>query len=177
MTKRKPKRTSAVRSPQAAGSMLQGLRRGRWLLLLGGALFGVHVLAGSPIFDATPAAAADVTVWKSPTCGCCGKWIEHLRAAGFSVAVHDNDEMHRIKVDKGVPESLQSCHTAVVGGYVVEGHVPASDIQRLLAEKPQVKGLSAPGMPQSSPGMDIHGEPYEVVSFGTDGASRTYARH
>lgn len=177
MTMRRSKRKASTRSPWAAGSVIRRFRRGRWLLLLGGVLVGVHVVAGSKLFDANPAAAAEVTVWKSPTCGCCGKWIEHMRAAGFSVAVRDADDMHLIKAGKGVPDALWSCHTAVVDGYVLEGHVPAPDVQRLRGEKLRIKGLSVPGMPASAPGMDAPGEPYDVVSFGADGVSRTYASH
>ncbi len=178
MTRRKSKRKLSSRSPWASGAMIQRFRRGRWLLLFGGTLLlGVHTMAGSKLFDGNPAAAADMTVWKSPSCGCCGKWVEHMRAAGFSVAVRDTDDMHLIKAGKGVPDGMQSCHTAVVDGYVLEGHVPASDVQRLRAEKPEVKGLAVPGMPASAPGMDLLGEPYDVVAIGADGASHTYAQH
>ncbi len=128
---------------------------------------------------ATPAVAADVVeVWKSPLCGCCGGWIDHMRESGFTVNVHDVEDLEPVRAAKGVPEALGSCHTAVVDGYVVEGHVPAADVRRLLAERPEAKGLSAPGMPQDAPGMDQKtGEPYDVVIFTEDGRMGVFARH
>ncbi|KAA0585489.1 DUF411 domain-containing protein (plasmid) [Azospirillum oryzae] len=155
---------------------MQRLRGARWGLLLGVGLVGVHLIAGSALFESTPAAAADLTVWKSPTCDCCGKWIEHMRAAGFSIVVRDVEDMHRIRTGQVVPEALRSCHTAMMDGYVLEGHVPASDVNRLLTEKPQLKGLSVPGMPASAPGMDHPGHPYGVVTFGRTGGG-LYASH
>lgn len=124
----------------------------------------------------TPAAAADVTVYKSPTCGCCGEWVKHLRANGFTVAVKETDNVAPIKARVGVPAGLASCHTALIGDYVVEGHVPAKEIRRLLSEKPAARGLAVPGMPSGSPGMDGPAEPYEVVLFG-DGGNSVYARY
>jgi hypothetical protein len=122
------------------------------------------------------AAGSDVAVWASPTCGCCGGWVEHMRDAGFTVTVHLTEDLAPVKAKSGVPDGLQSCHTAVVGGYVVEGHVPAADVRRLLAERPAARGLSVPGMPQSAPGMDNPGQPYEVMLFGR-GEPTVYARH
>ncbi|PZR08351.1 MAG: DUF411 domain-containing protein [Azospirillum brasilense] len=116
-------------------------------------------------------------VWKDATCGCCDGWVKHMKAAGFEATVHDVTDLQAVKAAHGVPDALQSCHTAVVDGYVVEGHVPAADVRRLLAERPRAKGLSAPGMPPSSPGMDIPGTPYEVVLFGAPGGDRVWARH
>jgi len=118
-----------------------------------------------------------VAVWKDRSCGCCGNWIRHMRDAGFSVSVSDTDDMAAVKQARGVPDALQSCHTAVIAGYVVEGHVPASDIKRLIAEKPSAKGLAVPGMPQSAPGMDQPGEPYTVVLFGMPTGDQIYAQH
>ena len=100
-----------------------------------------------------------------------------MQGAGFSVSVHDTGDMAAIKQARGVPDTLLSCHTAVVGGYVVEGHVPASDIKRLIAEQPSAKGVAVAGMPQSAPGMDQPGEPYTVVLFGTPSGDRIYAPH
>jgi hypothetical protein len=100
-----------------------------------------------------------------------------MRSEGFQTTVHDTADLQAIKAANGVPSALQSCHTAVVGGYVVEGHVPAPDVRRLLAERPRAKGLAAPGMPPSSPGMDMPGTPYEVVLFGGMGGDRLWARH
>lgn len=127
---------------------------------------------------ATPALAEPtLEVWKSPSCGCCAGWIRHMEAAGFTAIVHDTEDMERVKQSRGVPDALGSCHTAVVDGYVIEGHVPAEDVRRLLTERPRAKGLSAPGMPQDAPGMDMKtGRPYDVVLFGGE-ADRVFARH
>ena len=126
---------------------------------------------------ARAAQATQVEVWKDPSCGCCEGWVRHMRAEGFGVAVHEVADVRPVKAANGVAEALWSCHTAVVDGYVVEGHVPAADVRRLLAERPRAKGLSAPGMPPSSPGMDMPGTPYEVVLFGAPGGERVWARH
>ncbi len=120
-----------------------------------------------------------VVVTKDPTCGCCGAWADHLRAAGFPVEVVETRELNRVKAHLGVPPDLASCHTAQVQGYVIEGHVPADEIRRLLAERPEAAGLAVPGMPMGSPGMEMAGmEPdaYEVVMFGPRGRS-TFARY
>lgn len=122
------------------------------------------------------ARAAEMEVWKSPSCGCCGGWIDHMRAEGFTLKVHDVDDVTPIKDQHGVAPQLGSCHTATIDGYVIEGHVPASDVRRLLAERPDATGLTIPGMPASAPGMDIPGEPYEVLLFKGD-ATSIYARH
>ncbi len=121
-----------------------------------------------------------VDVHRSPTCGCCMKWVEHLRDAGFQVRVHEHDDMQPIKKRLGVPETARSCHTAEVGGYFVEGHMPAADIKRLLGDKPQARGIAVPGMPLGSPGMEVPDgtvQPYEVQLVGRDGKTRVYARH
>lgn len=127
-----------------------------------------------------PASAGEeVTMYKDPNCGCCGKWAAHMRASGFAVKEIASREMGEIKRAAGVPPALGSCHTAKVGGYVVEGHVPAADVRRLLAERPPIVGIAAPGMPQGSPGMEgpHPAERYEVVSIGRDGSSTVFARH
>ena len=121
-----------------------------------------------------------VEVFKTPTCGCCQNWVEHLRKSGFNVRTTDLNDLTEIKKSRGVPEQVQSCHTAVVGGYVVEGHVPASDIQRMLTEKPAIAGIAVGGMPTGSPGMDFPGvkaQPYNVMSFDKNGATRVFAKH
>jgi hypothetical protein len=118
-----------------------------------------------------------VSVWKDRNCGCCGGWVTHMRAAGFRVEVTNSDDMPTIKRMTGVPDNLQSCHTARVDGYVIEGHVPASDIRRLLAERPKALGLTIPGMPASAPGMDIPGHPYKVLLFGPGAGNRVFATH
>lgn len=130
-----------------------------------------------PIGMASGAQAVRVEVWMDLSCGCCEGWIRHMRAAGFEATVHEVADLQAIKAASGVPDALQSCHTATVNGYVIEGHVPAADVRRLLAERPRAKGLAAPGMPPSSPGMDMPGTPYEVILFGATGGDRSWARH
>ena len=95
-----------------------------------------------------------ISVWKSATCGCCSKWIAHLQANGFTVTTHDVADLYNVKKTAGIPAELQSCHTARIGTYLIEGHVPAGDIKRLLQEKAAIAGLATPGMPQGSPGME-----------------------
>jgi hypothetical protein len=121
-----------------------------------------------------------ITVYKSASCGCCASWVDHLRANGFTPTVHDEANMDGIKDDMGVPTDLRSCHTALLGRYLIEGHVPAADLRRLLAERPAVAGLAVPGMPKSSPGMAVPGqphEPYTVLAFARDGKTNVFARH
>lgn len=124
------------------------------------------------------AAMPTVEVYKSPTCGCCGKWVEHMKANGFKVVTHETNDVTPHKQRLGVPVGMGSCHTAEVGGYLIEGHVPAADVKRLLAEKPKAKGLVSPGMPQSAPGMDMPGkQPYEIFLVRQDGSTSSFARH
>ena len=138
---------------------------------------GLLIIGGTFAFmqQSDAAAASTVVVYKSPTCGCCAKWIDHLVESGFEVDVRDSADMNAVKIKYGVRPSYSSCHTALVGDYVIEGHVPADQIVRLLAEKPAVLGISAPGMPMGSPGMESSDpsqhQDYEIVSF--DGAGRT----
>ncbi|MBP2300726.1 DUF411 domain-containing protein [Azospirillum picis] len=143
-------------------------------LLAGGAWLGALAVASSPA-----AAGTVVEVWKAVTCECCAGWVKHMTAAGFTVKVHEVEDVGPVKAANGVPDQLQSCHTALVDGYAVEGHVPAADVKRLLAERPAAKGLSVPGMPQDAPGMDMKtGEPYQTVLFGApDGKPRVFATH
>lgn len=137
-------------------------------------------LAGSSLM--APALMAQtrpqVEVWKDPTCGCCKDWVVHMEANGFDVKVHDIGNS-AVRKKLGVPEKLGSCHTALVGGYAIEGHVPAREVHRLLKERPAAVGLSVPGMPVGSPGMDgkIYGDrkdPYDVVLISRNGSSRVY---
>ena len=110
-----------------------------------------------------------ITVWKSASCGCCQRWVDYLQDDGFEVTAHNVDDVVSIKQKLGMTNSaLYSCHTAKVGGYIIEGHVPASDIRRLLDERPKLMGLAAPGMPQMSPGMlSIEPKGYDVLQFST----------
>jgi hypothetical protein len=153
--------------------------RARRLIILAGGLLAAAGVVGIAA-DQAPATAQElVQVWKSASCGCCGDWISHMQATGFKVEAHDVDDLAPVKRAQSVPQDLGSCHTAVVGGYVIEGHVPADDVKRLLAERPAVKGLSAPGMPADAPGMNMQtGQAYDVISFGGPGGARErYARH
>lgn len=128
---------------------------------------------------ASPAATQElptVLVYKTPTCGCCNGWIEHLEAAGFTVDARDVRDIMTVKRDAGVPTPMSSCHTAIVDGYVVEGHVPAEHVERLLAERPEVVGIAVPGMPVGSPGMEgPNAQPYQVLSFTADGQAAVFA--
>lgn len=134
-------------------------------------------------FSAAPPAGAEgesIRVYKSPSCGCCTKWIEHLESHGYRVSATDVPDVGPIKARNGIPQSLASCHTAIVEGYVLEGHVPAEDVARLLRERPEVAGLAVPGMPLGSPGMESRDpsrhEAYRVLSFGANGID-VFARH
>jgi len=133
----------------------------------------VATLAGNRMVMA--AASPNVEVYKSPTCGCCGEWVKHMRANGFSVTVSDVADVDAFRAKAGVPAPLAACHTALVDGYVVQGHVPAADVRKLLAERPKALGLAVPGMPASAPGMDSsRPSPYQVLLFQADGATRVY---
>ncbi len=140
-------------------------------------LAALAIGAGTSLaFQATAAEVVDV--YKSPYCGCCSKWIDHLKAAGFEVRSHDVGDVPATRQKLGMPEQYGSCHTAKVGGYLVEGHVPAADIQRLLREKPQAIGLAAPGMPPGSPGMEgPKPVPYDTLLVRKSGRSEVFAQH
>jgi hypothetical protein len=119
-----------------------------------------------------------VTVFKNPTCACCGKWVEHLKANGFAVKVQEANYTADYERQYHVPRSMLSCHTAVVNGYTIEGHVPAAEIKRLLNERPKVVGLGVPGMPVGSPGMEAaHSDAYSVFAFDEGGQATVYARY
>ena len=133
--------------------------------------------------DATAASAdsREVTVYASPTCGCCKKWVAHMEQHGYEVRTVYNSDIASVKRRLGVPDRLQSCHTAVVGGYLVEGHVPAESVDRLLEQRPEgVRGLAVPGMPTGSPGMEVPGvpaDPYDVVAFTSGGDASVFASY
>lgn len=133
------------------------------------------MLAGHSHADEAP----EVTVYKSPTCGCCTDWVRHLEDNGFEVKAIDSNAMNRIKANAGLTPALASCHTAFVDDYVIEGHVPASDIHRLLAQAPDARGLTVPGMPLGSPGMEVgqQRDAYQVLLFNDDGQSWVFASY
>ena len=145
---------------------------------LAAGLIGVLMSVGGIVIAQKP--APTVQVYKSPTCGCCALWVKHLEQAGFTTRVTETEDVASIKKQRGVPARAQSCHTAVVDGYVLEGHVPAADVQRLLRERPAIAGLAVPGMPIGSPGMEVPGQrpqAYDVVAFDKQGQTRVYASH
>ena len=152
------------------------MKHGRRRLLAAG-LAAVLVPAGAPSVVAA-AETPPVVVWKSPTCGCCAKWVEHMEANGFKVAVRDQGNTAARK-QAGIPQTLGSCHTALVGGYAIEGHVPAADVRRLLKDKPDAIGLAVPGMPLGSPGMEQDGrrDRYDVLLVLRGGGTRVFATH
>lgn len=125
------------------------------------------------------ALAAELTVFRSPTCGCCSLWIDHMKEAGFTVRDEVTEDMTAIKQEYGLPQNLASCHTTLANGYVIEGHIPAADVQRLLTEKPDIAGIAVPGMPIGSPGMESgnYVEPYTVFSFTDSGQTAAFAEH
>jgi hypothetical protein len=139
------------------------------------ALGAAFLVAPRPLFAADTA----ITVTKDPNCGCCDAWADHLKANGFAVTIVEDAKINRLKARLGVPSALASCHTAEVDGYVIEGHVPAGAIRRLLAQRPKAKGLAVPGMPIGSPGMEVpdHApEVYAVMLFGP-GGTKVFARY
>ncbi len=155
-------------------SMSAPFSRRELLKLVAGvaAAFGVPRLADAQ-------AKPRLVVYKDPSCGCCQQWVVHMQANGYEAAVNNVTPMDPIKTQHKIPQKLQSCHTTLVGGYVIEGHVPASDVGRLLKEKPKgILGLTIPGMPQSAPGMDLKPfQPYVVLTFDAQGRTAEFARH
>ena len=134
-------------------------------------------IAAVSVGGAWAAPFVKIAVHKSPSCGCCGDWVRHLEDAGFQVSIVESADLSPLKTKAGVPAALQSCHTAFVGGYIVEGHVPAATISRLLAARPAIRGIAVPGMPIGSPGIDVPGEksePFRVMAFGESGAPRVF---
>jgi len=143
-------------------------------------MFFVLATTVAILFAPTLAAAENpkATVYKTPTCGCCSKWIKHLEENGIDVEAKDLRDVTPIKKISGVPRTMASCHTAMIDGYFIEGHVPAEDIKRLLKERPEVAGLAVPRMPIGSPGMEgPNAKPYRVYAVGTDGSAKVYATH
>ena len=147
----------------------------RRLLLAALPLAGAALVAPRLVRAAT---GTPVEVWKDPSCGCCHDWISHMEANGFTFTIHDTGN-NAVRTRLGLPQKLGSCHTALVGGYLIEGHVPASDVRALLQQKPQALGLAVPGMPVGSPGMDgaVYGnrrDPYDVLLVARDGSTRVF---
>ena len=145
----------------------------------------ILLLLSLMILGVAPASAADtvpsIEVWKSATCKCCGAWVKHLEAKGFTVKVNaaEPSTLASLKRQAGIGDRLASCHTAMIDGYVIEGHVPGTEIKRLVAERPEAIGLAVPGMPVGSPGMEqgAEFEPYKVLLFNKDGSTETFASH
>jgi hypothetical protein len=138
----------------------------------------VTVFALGVSLPLSAAANEVVDVYKSPYCGCCGKWVDHLKSAGFEVRTHEVNDVPGTRQRLGMPDRLGSCHTATVAGYVVEGHVPATDIRRLIKERPTVLGLAVPSMPPGSPGMEgARRVPYDTLLVMRDGSTGVYVKH
>lgn len=146
-------------------------------MIMNKTLFGT--IAFAAMFVGSAAHAATMTVYKSPSCGCCGKWVEHVEKHGLTVKVVPTADMMALKTKLGVPEAAISCHTTQVGNYIVEGHVPAADIKRLLATKPKARGIAVAGMPMGSPGMEHgdHRQPYQTLLIKPDGTTKVFAQH
>ncbi len=144
------------------------------LAVTGAIALSSRLTAGPPVRRSAP---TEITVYRSASCGCCKKWEDHLRTNGFTIKDVVQEDLSAIKAESGVTAKLTSCHTALVAGYVIEGHVPASDIQRLLKEKPKVVGLTAPGMPGAAPGMDTGKDPFDVLTFDSKGNTTVWAKH
>ena len=147
---------------------------GNYFLAIGGvSLIGVGACAQSSSVKST-----QVVVYKTASCGCCNKWVTYMRVAGYDVTAHNTETLSQYKASVGVPVHLQSCHTAMIGGYVIEGHVPVREIERLLHEKPDAIGLSVPGMVSGSPGMENgRFDSYEVILFADNGENTVYASY
>ena len=146
--------------------------------LLGSLTLAIFALLLATQFHLSYAGDKNIKVFKSPTCGCCTKWVEHMEKNGFHIESVDTQRMDIVKKQYGVPGNLQSCHTAIIGDYVIEGHVPAKEIDRLLKLKSPVRGLAVPGMPMGSPGMEgFRKDKYSVVSFDKDGKTEIFANY
>lgn len=152
------------------------MRQLKKLKLIWGLLLAPVLISGF----ATSSIATEVVMYKNPSCGCCAGWAKHMRKAGFTVKELPREDMSAVKNKYGVSDGLASCHTAIVDGYVIEGHVPASDVLRLLKERPNIVGLTAPGMPMHSPGMQAEGQTpkhYDVLAFDKQGKAKVYHRY
>ena len=140
--------------------------------------FVLMIISALTVATSTAAGLPEIEVWKDPNCGCCTKWIDHMRQAGFDVNAHDTARVDAARAKLEMPTRYAACHTARVGGYVIEGHVPAADVKRLLEERPEAIGLAVPGMPMGSPGMEgPHSEPYQTLLIGRSGKASVFAEH
>ena len=158
------------------------MTRRTWLASAAGTVIGGAVLMAlrPERAGASVSVPPSITVYKDPSCGCCTKWVAHLRANGYTPVVRDRTDMPALKDSLGVPGALRACHTAVVGKYVIEGHVPAEDVKRLLSTAPKgVHGLVVPDMPAGSPGMEMGGrsDRYDVLAFAADGTTHIFSMH
>lgn len=175
-----PHRPAPALSPARRSTACSAAGRRTWMA--GAVALALGAVAGLRTGQAqAQGPRVPIAVWKSPTCGCCKDWVTHLEASGFQVTVHDTGN-NAARARLGIPARLGSCHTAEVAGYAIEGHVPAADIRRLLADRPKAVGLTVPGMPVGSPGMDgpAYGgrrDPYEVLLVAKDGSTQVYARY
>ncbi|MDA1184094.1 MAG: DUF411 domain-containing protein [Acidobacteria bacterium] len=156
-----------------------------WRLTWVGGAIGLVAVIGIAVAVSTGRSAeaarqSVIEVYKDPACGCCSLWVEHLREHGFAVTARDTRNLAALKTENGVPREMQSCHTALVDGYVIEGHVPAADVERLLRDRPAIAGLAVAGMPIGSPGMEVEGvaaQPYDVMAFDDGGGAFVFASH
>ena len=140
---------------------------------------GIVLALGANVWMAAQATRPQMTVYKSDSCGCCAKWVEHMQANGFDVKAINVDDIDKVKRERGVPADAASCHTAIVNGYVVEGHVPADAVLKMLKEKPAIAGIAVPGMPMGSPGMEVPGgqkEAFNIVAFDKAGKTSIYQK-
>ena len=155
------------------------LAANRIRLSLASLTLGIVLALGANVWMAAQATKPQMTVYKSSTCGCCSKWVEHMQANGFDVKAIDVDDIDKVKRERGVPADAASCHTAIVNGYIVEGHVPADAVLKVLKEKPAIAGIAVPGMPMGSPGMEVPGgqkEAFNIVAFDKAGKTSVYQK-
>jgi hypothetical protein len=142
-------------------------------------LLGIAAMATGLVRTSAPAMAQAAVAYRNPGCGCCEKWAELMTEAGISITMEDDPDLASRKRKLAIPEHLDGCHTALIGGYIIEGHVPPLDVMRLLLEKPDIAGIAVPGMPMGSPGMEMGDakEPFDVVAFKSDGTTTIFASH
>lgn len=173
MTAKRSRRESASPSDSRRKTAMSGVSRRA--LLIAGAGAGAGILGWLALAPSQSAAGPAVTIWKSPDCECCGGWASYMRRLGYDVTISETADIAEVKERLGVPADLQSCHTSRVEGYVLEGHVPAAAIAKLLAERPELKGIALPGMPTGAPGMGGPAGSYRIMSFDGIGRPRLFA--